>query len=72
MKTTTRAGRYLHAVAEGRKNGTELVKTWGLCSKARKRYARHPIESKYKPTANGGLYFLRVYMCRFCELKDSR
>lgn len=44
MKTITRTGKYLHAVAEGRKDGTELVKTWALCSKARKRYARHLVE----------------------------
>lgn len=44
MKTITRTGKYLHAIAEGRKDGTELVRTWGLCSKPRKRYARHLVE----------------------------
>lgn len=44
MKTITRTGKYLHAVVEGRKDGTELLKTWELCSKARKCYARHLVE----------------------------
>lgn len=44
MKTITRTGKYLHAIAEGRKDGTELVRTWALCSKPRKRYARHLVE----------------------------
>ena len=44
MKTITRTGKYLHAIVEGRKDGTELVRTWELCSKPRKRYARHLVE----------------------------
>ena len=44
MKTITRTGKYLHAIAEGRKDGMELVRAWALCSKPRKRYARHLVE----------------------------
>ena len=40
MKTITRTGKYLHAIAEGRKDGSELVLAWAPCANPRKRFAR--------------------------------